>query len=65
MTDVVVVGTIKFWFHYGRMIYVVIVVTNKLDRNGSATAFHDGLCPFRLKPFRLIAISPKNLCHFA
>jgi hypothetical protein len=25
----------------------------------------NGLCPFRLKPFRLIAISPKNLCHFA
>jgi hypothetical protein len=44
MTDVVVVGTIKPWFHYGRMIYeLVIVVTNKLDRNGSATAFHDSM----------------------
>jgi hypothetical protein len=43
MTDVVVVGMIKPWFHYGRMIYVVIVVTNKLDRNGSAMAFHDSM----------------------
>jgi hypothetical protein len=33
----------KPWFHYGRMIYVVIVVTNKLDRNGYATAFHDSM----------------------
>jgi hypothetical protein len=43
MTDVVVVGTIKPWFHYGHMIYVVVVMTNKLYRNGSATAFHDSM----------------------